>query len=101
MAFDITDRIAIIQVLDISLDRLDLHLQLRGYSMTLEQEMAVLSLVDEYNAIPNDGLEIFPTESNFGASIKQNSKSTAIINAIRNILNIYGTYDNATRLVRS
>lgn len=90
MAFDTAAKLSIAQILGWTVSEIDTHLITFAPTISAEAEAAVLSLIDQYNALePDDGVEIFPNVANFGARVK-NSYAVAqsrIKNSILSLIN--------------
>jgi len=104
MAFTTADKIAIVKTLGTSFDALNSHLTWRAGDITTDIVSAVLIEITAFNAIANDGVEVFPTATNFGARISRSALRDERRENIRNLLNFYplGVAEStSTRLVRS
>lgn len=101
MAFETADKYDIVKILGVDADALDSHLTYRGGAVTSELVTAVLLQVAAFKAIPNDAVEIFPTNSNFGVRYTPNELRENIKTEIRNLLSFSPIGFGATRLLRS
>lgn len=101
MVFETADKYDIVKILGVDADLLDSHLTYRGGAVTNDLIAAVLVQITAYKAIPNDAVEIFPTNSNFGVRYTPNQLRESIRTEIRNLLSFNPIGFEAIRLVRS
>lgn len=88
MTFTPPEIIAISKVIRMPFDRLKAHLIYQGELITADIKTAVLSEIGNFNNLPNDGVKVHPTESNFGVEVGRDSLLEETRTTIRNLLNI-------------
>ena len=88
MIFSPTEMIAISKVIRMPFDRLKAHLIYQGELITADIKTAVLSEIAAFNGLPNDGVKVHPTESNFGVEVCMYLLLDDARTTIRNLLNI-------------
>lgn len=99
MAFSEVQKIAISKALKITPDDLNARILYLGSRLTAEIETELNSLATLWNAVPNDGIEIFPTGSNEGVRKSRGAVRSEYAGQMAVLLeleNDYGSSDSFT-----
>lgn len=83
-----SDRLRVCEALGMTPDDFDAHLIAKGSLITSTIEARVLVLLTSIEAIPVDGIDIFPTESNLGVRKSIDPKRWDLQQKIANLLMI-------------